>query len=247
MPKWQLRPPQDGSLSRFWTVAHPGMRQHGAVFLSPFFHRLTESMHNHEQRDCATGWTCKHCIFGKMQWKLIAKLFCSYEQKAKFSPSTFGLKWICLLLWGVTHPFAQLTPCYFTRVFWNNCPCIPIWNLYTRSSISSNFHRSGSPLWLLLMKGSLNLYLVIQSIPKFLLDALHYGCMLYNIYNMGLTCWCCEHKCVDIFPPAKQSIPMKYQKTILLIIIELHGETSNGKMPSRSRRSMYHSQQIYIK
>jgi len=48
MSKWQLRPPRDASPSWYQTVALASMRQHGAIFLSPFSHRLTESLDNHE-------------------------------------------------------------------------------------------------------------------------------------------------------------------------------------------------------
>lgn len=44
----QVRPPRDAPISWYTTVALEKMKEHGAIYLTPFSHRLAEEIDNHE-------------------------------------------------------------------------------------------------------------------------------------------------------------------------------------------------------
>ncbi|KAG5514774.1 hypothetical protein RHGRI_035984 [Rhododendron griersonianum] len=48
MKAYQVRPPRDAPISWYTTVAFEKMKEHGAIYLTPFSHRLAEEIDNHE-------------------------------------------------------------------------------------------------------------------------------------------------------------------------------------------------------
>ncbi|KAJ6290048.1 hypothetical protein OIU78_025879 [Salix suchowensis] len=66
---FQLRPPRDAPISWYTTDALKKMKEHGAIYLTPFSHRLAEEIDNPEYQRSLHGntpallrWTCCHLL-----------------------------------------------------------------------------------------------------------------------------------------------------------------------------------------
>lgn len=244
MSKWQLRPPRDASPSWYQTVALASMRQHGAIFLSPFSHRLTESLDNHEYQRLRCRVNFHALRFREDVMELSSKIVSRLRAEGQFL---------------AIHLRFELDMLAFAGWVWSLCifDSLLIYRsiikeMASYSNLKSLYRRLlllNFPVFWLTILVVVNerwsgptyssVHSVLWSILEFLHNTLNYGCMLYNINDMGLTCWCCETQMCGHLPTCRAGDPNEIsERQFCWKNVELHRETPDRKMSSHSRRSM---------